>query len=448
MKKSLVIILLTLFLITCIITTRPVAAVSDIEDSWVSMQPMNHPRAGVGVVAVDDRIYAIGGALTAPFIYQAENLLNTTEKYNPTTDSWTTKPSMPTPRAYFGIATIENRIYCFGGIVDVEKEEIGSFIRTFSVSSAVTEVYNTLSETWETKASMPTSESRFEANVVNGKIYAIGADFTYVYNPATDSWTEKTPFPGRVSDSWWNSPVSSAMGDQIFVTGEFRTGQGLFVYNTLNDSWSDITSDLFEAGIGIGVTVGVRAPESVYILGLTKWNYDQVNYGYNPRTGNWTSATPNPIDQRDFGCAVLNEVFYVIGGYTDPKTVTATNQAYYPIGFSALPEISVLSPITQTYNESSVSLNFAVDRPVSWVRYSLDGAENVTIAGNFTLNELSNGTHNLTVYASDVAGFVGASEIIYFTINHSVPFPIELVIVASIIIVITVIVLFYRKRIH
>ena len=453
MKRSaLSLLAIAILITTMVLAVEPTLATSPVdnpkEDYWVSKTPMNQTRAGVGVVAVDGKIYAIGGASTAPFIYQTENLVNTTEEYNPTTDSWTIKPSMPTPRAYFGIAAIENKIYCIGGIVDVAKEEIGSFMHTFSVDSTVNEVYDTISETWETKSSMPTSESRFEANVVNGKIYAIGAYFTYIYDPVTDSWTEKTPFPARVSDSWWNSPVSTAVGDQIFVTGEFRTGQRLFVYNTLNDSWSEIVTDVFEAGIGIGAMVGIRASECVYVLGLINWNYDQVNQAYDPLTGNWTSAAPNPIDQRDFGCVVLNDVMYVIGGYVDSGEVTAANQAYYPFGFSALPEIRVLSPLMQVYNESSVSLNFTVDRPVSWMSYSLDKSDNTTIAGNYTLSELSAGVHNVTVYAGDSFGCVGTSETIVFSIAETFPM-LTLAIVASSVVIIFVVaisILLYRRH--
>lgn len=49
--------------------------------------------------------------------------------------------------------------------------------------------------------------------------------------------------------------------------------------------------------------------------------------------------------------------------------------------------------------------------------YSLDGQANVTVTGNTTLNNLSNGAHNITVYATDVAGNTGASETFSFTIS-------------------------------
>jgi hypothetical protein len=64
--------------------------------------------------------------------------------------------------------------------------------------------------------------------------------------------------------------------------------------------------------------------------------------------------------------------------------------------------------------------------------YSLDGQENFAIAGNATLGELPNGSHNLTVYVTDLSGNIGVSEIIYFSVEVPEPFPTTLV-VASVI---------------
>ena len=155
---------------------------------------MSLPRAGLGVVAVDGKIYAIGGA-TSPHI---GNLLSINEQYDPTTNTWIIKPSMPTPRAYFAIAAYQHKIYCIGGIVGSEEFFDGFMTHSTYVYSGLVEVYDTVSETWDTRASMPTDRgniAKFQANVVDGKIYVIGAKFTYFYDIATDSWTEKTPIP-------------------------------------------------------------------------------------------------------------------------------------------------------------------------------------------------------------------------------------------------------------
>ena len=75
-----------------------------------------------------------------------------------------------------------------------------------------------------------------------------------------------------------------------------------------------------------------------------------------------------------------------------------------------------------------------VGKSLSWVGYSLDGKENVTVSpdilvqssltsqdkvwkGNLTLVGLSGGSHSLVVYAEDIAGSVGASSPVTFTVE-------------------------------
>lgn len=97
------------------------------------------------------------------------------------------------------------------------------------------------------------------------------------------------------------------------------------------------------------------------------------------------------------------------------------NTSYVPE--TDIPKISLLSPLNQTYNESSVPLVFTVDTPVNWTGYSLDGKENVTITGNTTLSGLSGGLHNMAVYANDTYGNTAASETTIFTVDEPASFP-------------------------
>ncbi|HEX7482914.1 MAG TPA: hypothetical protein VF350_05565, partial [Candidatus Bathyarchaeia archaeon] len=112
------------------------------------------------------------------------------------------------------------------------------------------------------------------------------------------------------------------------------------------------------------------------------------------------------------------------------------------------PKIKTLSPINQTYTETNVPFMFTVNK-ANWIGYSLDGQENNTISGNFTLNGLPNGLHNVTVYANDTYGNMGASETISFTVAVAEPesFPVVLGIAVSFTVALVVVGLFvYYKR--
>jgi hypothetical protein len=128
-------------------------------------------------------------------------------------------------------------------------------------------------------------------------------------------------------------------------------------------------------------------------------------------------------------------------------TITGSSSISFTIDTTP-PVISALSVQNKTYSTSDVPLNVTVNEPVSQVTYSLDGQENVTIAGNTTLADLSIGTHNVTVYAWDTAGNVEASETITFTVT---PFPTAPVAAASVAAIAAVSVgmfVYFKKRKH
>lgn len=84
---------------------------------------------------------------------------------------------------------------------------------------------------------------------------------------------------------------------------------------------------------------------------------------------------------------------------------------------STPPTISNVSITNKTYNKQAIPLIFNVNENTSWVAYNLDNQGNTTIQGNFTLTELSDGSHNIVVYANDTLGNMGKSETIFFSVN-------------------------------
>jgi hypothetical protein len=112
--------------------------------------------------------------------------------------------------------------------------------------------------------------------------------------------------------------------------------------------------------------------------------------------------------------------------------------------------VNVLSPVSPIYNESSLNLNFTLNKPVDWVGYSLDAEDNVTLYGNTTLPELSNGMHNIRIYAKTTYGHVGASEKIIFTVVVPKPFTVLSVAVsiATVVVVGVGLLVYFKKRKH
>jgi hypothetical protein len=136
---------------------------------------------------------------------------------------------------------------------------------------------------------------------------------------------------------------------------------------------------------------------------------------------------------------VLRINVYAEGSVTDPiKWYNFETVGYSQVNFTVdttPPEVTVEPIMNETYAEKEVPevyLNFTVNEAVSRISYVLDGQENITIAGNTTLTNLSYGKHNVTVYATDEVGNTEASQTIDFTLTKEPePFPTTLIATAS-----------------
>jgi hypothetical protein len=148
-----------------------------------------------------------------------------------------------------------------------------------------------------------------------------------------------------------------------------------------------------------------------------------------------------------------NITVYVVGyyyRYPDALKITGCSTIYFAVDTTS-PIINCLSLENKTFATSQVQLSFTTSESVSKISYSLDGQDNVTIDGNTTLTGLSDGGHNVTVYAMDEAGNMGASETVYFSVEVPEPFPIALVTivsVASLSVVGIGLLVYFKKRKH
>ena len=89
-------------LVTLTVVGDPVPPVEIPGGSWAERHSMNQARGGLGVAAVNGKIYAIGGRVENDSYYMQNpttGFVGTNEEYDPATDKWILKASMPTPRS-------------------------------------------------------------------------------------------------------------------------------------------------------------------------------------------------------------------------------------------------------------------------------------------------------------------------------------------------------------
>jgi subtilisin family serine protease len=108
--------------------------------------------------------------------------------------------------------------------------------------------------------------------------------------------------------------------------------------------------------------------------------------------------------------------YNITESYTETANYTSSSKTYF-IRVKEPINISILSPENKTYYTTSVPLTFVINEPTLWKSYSLDNKPNVTITGNTTLTGLSNGQHNIIIYAKDSFGNIGFSNKVYFSVS-------------------------------
>ena len=426
MNKKLTPFLIVILLVSLFLSTSKFIVGGADENSWTTKEPMPTARGGLGVAVVNDKIYAIGGS-------DNKTQLDITEEYNPATDSWTIKASMPTPRSGFAIAVYQNKIYCIGGITG-DSENFVSGI------TGKTEVYDPATDKWETKNPMPTPRADLCASVVNGTIYCMGGkkywgvettyqelNVTEAYDPTIDTWSEKSPMPIPVlgcTSAVLNGKIYVIGGSRHFQLGwELATVGSTQLYDPENDAWSTRASLPIAESYGAAATTnGVTAPARLYFVGgSNETHYSDFTYTYYSSLNIWGAGASIPTPRVYLALAVVDDILYAIGGFDGENWLDVTEQ-YVPIGYGTVPpNFQVLSPGNKTYAYHDIPLILSVNRQVTWLKYSLDNQDNVTITGDIELSEVSEGPHNLIVYVNDTFGNMVSSGNVTFSVDTFSP---------------------------
>jgi hypothetical protein len=381
-------------LVVCLFTPLLTLGVSvpPEENTWIEVAPMQQARSNLGAAAVEGKLYAIGGLNT-------QGSVGAVEMYDPQLDAWVYKSSMPTPRYDFAIAVFMGKIYCMGGFTGER------FVAERSLD--VVEAYDPVSDSWETKSPLLNHRTMGFAIVVNGSLYLMG---------------------GRVSEGGLDG-VSAGEG-----FGE--DGDVVEAYDPLVDVWSEGSLELAPGMSRVAVSVGgVMAPRATYCLryGLLYPLYPQTWFDCYFSDSDRVMGAVLPRMRDEFAFVVMDDLIYAMGGNRLHSSVGDVYypfvHVYVPFGYGRVaPVVSVLSlEHMGEYEVRGVPLVFGVNRPVVWMGYSLDGQANVTVRGNVSLSGLSIGVHNVTVFAEDGYGNVGASKIITFVVVSEILFPLSIV---------------------
>lgn len=178
-----------------------------VADSWKALAPLPTARGSANAVVHGGKIYVIGGAglhpgskETALHPARPHRALGTNEVYDPATNTWEARQSMPTARNHAAAGMVNDKIYVIGG-------RIGAAFITRASNTGIVEEYDPVADQWGAlKAPMPTARSAVAWGTWKGKIYVAGGEertgmgpwqrtFATVeaYDPRTNAWSALPP---------------------------------------------------------------------------------------------------------------------------------------------------------------------------------------------------------------------------------------------------------------
>ena len=409
-KLKILLIALLLTSILCVIIYRDnTVGASEFKLSWTTKTPMPTPRGQAAtVVGGDGKIYVIGGLNeTFPF--------NTTEVYDPSTNSWTKRAPIIN-NGLFGAAAVkgvDGLIYVIGG------SELDSVY-----------AYNSTSDTWTEKASIPTGVWTPGAVTGNdGRIYVIGGEEEggveskrlQIYNVTSDTWTTGPSMPTARSEL----RVVKDSNGFIYAIGGYDGSHAtdvVEVYDPYSNTWST-RKPMPQARLQFGATLG--ADGKIYVIGGGTNYLNNVSpfFGlvmvYDPLADSWSYEASMPTPRRELAVVSIGSSIYTIGGCDGTYLGTVEKAEIAMPNTPPTAYIDSITPNPIIEGENITFTGHGTDTDGSIVAYqwrsSIDGVIGNT--ATFKTSTLSNGTHTIYFSVKDNSGAWSNEATAVVTVN-------------------------------
>jgi len=330
---------------------------------WTQKADMPSPTSTPASCVVDGVLYVIGGHY--PYTTAVRQVL----AYDPRTDSWTRKADMPTARRFLAAAAVDGMIYVIGG------GGSGGFPGT---PLKIVEAYDPKTDTWVTKANMPTARQLLAACAVDGIIYAIGggADFdtpyatVEAYDPKTDQWSRKCDLPKPLR---WLTASAAGGSVYVFVGTETYAYGYTFAYDPQADHWtSKAEFSPRSAGLMSSTVDGM-----IYLFGGVRADFlgHDFTLAYDPDQDRFTSRRKMPRTRMTAACGAIDGMIYLPGGVSKDPAVYP-DAVYYRVVDVFDPQGGVTPQILSTTLETTNRLRL-VWQAEAGIKYGVETSPEV-----------------------------------------------------------------------
>jgi N-acetylneuraminic acid mutarotase len=256
-------------------------------------------------------------------------VLTRVEAYNPSTNTWSTKADLPSARwRTNGAATISGLLYVAGG---VGAGTAGHAKTLFA--------YKATTNTWSTKAAMPVKGGCGGSSAIAGILFVfIGCDSTTSnnsgakgillrYDPVANTWSTKARAPTA-----HQYPGVTTIGGLLYVVGgknsSGATRTELHAYNPGTNTWA--TKAALPAARSNLILLAMAG--KLYAVGGNDaaGTFMNTTYVYDPATNAWSTAASMPTARAGLGGTTMTGVLYAWGGYNSSAAALSTNETFIP----------------------------------------------------------------------------------------------------------------------
>ncbi|MDH5547311.1 MAG: Ig-like domain-containing protein [Gammaproteobacteria bacterium] len=285
--------------------------------------PMPQARSGHTLLAIDNKIYAVGGR----HFDVVWNFYTDVSSYDPDSNQWNKIGDLATPRSDAGVTVVNGLIYVFGG-----RNENGALVNG--------EVFNPVDGTSTSLPDLPRHRYGHVALMKDNVVYLLGGGRSEnalyqdveQFNLENQQWLIKSEIP------YLNDGVqlyeSASTENKLVVFARYGSSTGfedhIDIYDSKKNSWStgprNLTSRVFMAttshnnkiyAIGGKTSNGNDAKDTVEI--------------YDSESNSWHFAEPLPAERKFAAACTLDGKIYVTGGRDSNNIVHASVFRFNPI---------------------------------------------------------------------------------------------------------------------
>ena len=220
---------------------------------WSTLPNFPEPWTHAGVATDGKDIYIAGGYNNSPNCNRNEVATTAIWKFNVDAKTWSIVAHLPQARGAGGLVMSGRNLHFFGGTDTSRTDKNEHWMLPLDGSTG-----------WKSLAPLPNGRSHISYAVLNGKLYAIGGQYSYeknaqtqtlvhTYTPELNRWEKVASLPLPLSHA---SSTTFVLDGRIIVLGGERAHvqdvDNVLAYEPTNNTWTNLTPLPAKRNAGVG----------------------------------------------------------------------------------------------------------------------------------------------------------------------------------------------------